>query len=118
MNGVFHLRRATRDDVVAILEIYLLSRRTFLPYAPIQYPDDAVKRWIENALIDRGITTVAESSKKIVGFSSLSSEGTIDWLNQLYLSPDSVGTGIGAALLQAALKTSRRPLRLYTSNKT
>jgi hypothetical protein len=52
------LRMATNDDSACIADIYLTSRKHFLPYAPLAHTDDAVRSWIRDKLITTGGVTV------------------------------------------------------------
>lgn len=108
------LRAATVEDAAEVAEVYLASRKKFLPYAPIVHPDDGVRNWIKNFLIPKANVEVALLNGEILGMCATTLEKGISWIDQLYLRPDSVGSGIGTLMLERALAKLDRPIRLYT----
>jgi len=111
---VITLRRATPSDAAAIGDIYLASRRAFLPYAPIAHSDAEVRCWIADYLILKTDITVATLDGDIVGMMALKRDDTVGWIDQLYVRPDVVGQGIGTLLLERAKTELGPPIRLYT----
>lgn len=107
------IRQAGPKDAARISEIYLQSRKLYLPYAPLAHSDDAVRAWIRETLIPSEPVFVAETENKILGMISLSAEDSVRWIDNLYLSPDSTGLGIGKLLLNFALDKLEPPVRLY-----
>ena len=57
---------------------------------------------------------VAENETRIVGMMATSTANGISWIDQLYLSPDDVGNGIGTRMLNKAKDSLATPIRLYT----
>jgi len=109
------LRAATAADAARVAAVYLASRKTFLSYAPLAHDDDDVRRWIAEVLIPAGGVTVAiDASGAVAGMMALSRDGDAGWIDQLYLDPAAVGSGIGAALLAHAQRALGPPIRLYT----
>lgn len=107
-------RSATQSDAEAIAQVYLSSRKKFLPFAPIAHSDESVYQWIRDVLIPSNQVTVVEQDNKIIGMMALSSEAGISWIEQLYLHPDAVGHGIGTLLVKQAKTELSPPIRLYT----
>ena len=107
-------RNATINDTASIAEIYLLVRKTSIPYAPLAHTDEAVRGWIGTSLIPSGGVTVVEMNGRIVGFQAVSDDGVFGWIDQIYLEPKASGLGIGATLINRAKETLRSPIRLYT----
>lgn len=107
-------RQATVEDAAEVAEIYLTSRKTYLPYAPLAHSDEEVRGWIKNMLIPSGRVEVALRDKKILGMSATSFDERYSWIDQLYIRPNSVGSGIGTVMLERALLDLDRPVRLYT----
>lgn len=108
------IRIAQAADAEAIGEVYLASRKTFLPYAPLAHSDEEVLRWIAQVLIPRGGVFVAIAADQIVGMMALSRAEQTGWIDQIYLRPDAVGCGIGTLLLERAKAELGSPIRLYT----
>lgn len=108
------LRPATAADAEALAQLYLDARRTFIPYAPLAHPDEAVRRWIANVLIPAGGVTAVTSGDAVVGLLALADEGEARWVEQLYVAPAFVGKGIGTRCVQHAQQLLAPPIRLYT----
>ena len=108
------LRKATLDDSERIADIYLASRRRYIPYAPIVHTDAEVRLWIRTKLIPSGLVTVVFGDDGVKGFVALSQDHTHGWIDHLYLDPSVVGKGLGTLLLAEAKKILGSPIRLYT----
>jgi GNAT superfamily N-acetyltransferase len=96
------LRQATPLDAAGIAEVYLASRKTFLPFASLAHSDAEVERWIADVLVPAGEVTVAMRDDQLVGMMVLSRDGPFGWIDQLYLHPSAVGLGIGSRLVEQA----------------
>ncbi len=57
---------------------------------------------------------VAVENHLIVGMMSLSKNQGAGWIDQLYLSPEATGRGIGSLLSQKAKSTLDSPICLHT----
>lgn len=108
------LRVATPADGEEVATVYLASRKTFLPYAPLAHSDAEVQRWITEQLIPSGDVIVAEQGSSIVGMMATSTSDGASWIDQLYVRPDAVGNGSGAELLKFAKARLARPIRLHS----
>jgi ribosomal protein S18 acetylase RimI-like enzyme len=108
------LRTATQDDSERIANIYLISRKFFLPYAPVGQTDDSVRSWIRDRLVPTGDVTVAVIDGSPIGFLAVSRGEFYGWIDHLYLDPSTVGLGIGSSLLTEAKTHLAGPIRLYT----
>ena len=106
------LRAAKLADALAIADVYLASRATFLAYPPLAHSDTDIRVWIETQLIPGASVTVAEVGGKVVGFVATVIDEPLLWVDQLYVRPNSVGLGLGGKLLQHALAGIRQPVRL------
>jgi GNAT superfamily N-acetyltransferase len=109
------LSAAAPADAEAIADVYLASRRTFLPFAPLAHDEADVRTWVARVLVPEGRVTVARQDDAVVGLLAVSvgADGC-GWIDQLYLAPGATGRGIGARLLALALGELPRPVRLYT----
>ena len=108
------LRAATGADAIEVAGVYLDSRKTFLPFAPLAHSDAEVCDWIAGKLIPSGRVLVAEDQSRIVGMMATSIGREASWIDQLYLSPGAVGEGLGTRMLEVALGSLTPPIRLYT----
>ncbi len=108
------LRPAILVDADAVSDVYLTSRKRFLPFAPSAHSDSEVRRWMRERVIPGGGVIVASMDDVIVGMMALSKSETHGWIDQLYLHPDAVSKGIGTQLLLHAKSTLGSPIRLYT----
>ena len=108
------LRQATAADAEAVSDVYLTSRKALVPWAPLAHADRDVRAWIRNHLIPTGQVTIAIQNGAVIGMMALSDDGTVGWIDQLYLHPRAVGRGIGTTLLEHAKAELGAPIRLYT----
>jgi len=108
------IRPATPLDASALADIYLASRKIFLPYAPLAHTDAEVREWIANVLTPSGGVTVAIALDKPIGMMARSHDGPLVWIDHLYLHPSVVGQGLGSQLLERAKQESASLIRLYT----
>ena len=108
------LRAATPSDAGAVADVYLASRRRFLPYAPLAHSEADVRRWIAQHLIPGADVTVAVLNGEIVGLMALSRDDDAGWIDQLYLHPEATGQGIGGQLVTRAKARLGSPIRLYS----
>ncbi|MGL4742963.1 MAG: GNAT family N-acetyltransferase [Dermatophilaceae bacterium] len=108
------VRPAGPADVPDLVEAYLSSRRTFLLYAPLVHPDDAVAAWVAGPLLDGGGLFAVCRNGSVVGMLATSDDGAVRWIDHLYLRPGETGRGTGAVALTSALVTLRPPVRLFT----
>jgi GNAT superfamily N-acetyltransferase len=114
---VLLLRPARVEDAPRVADIFLASRHTHVPFAPLVHSDAEVRRWIAGRVALGGGVTVAERAGRLLGYVELGEEPDAGWIEQLYLDPAEVGHGVGSQLLQAALAqlaTRALPVRLYT----
>ena len=114
MDSSLIIRHASTADALAVAEVYLASRKAFLPYAPLAHSDDEVRAYIAKALIPDADVIVAELDGQIVGMIALAREDHTGWIAQFYLHPAAVGQGIGTRLLGIAKDRLGPPIRLYT----
>lgn len=61
------VRTALSADAQAVSNVYLVSQRHFLPYAPVAHPDNMVHRWIADVLIPHGGVSIAIMQGTVVG---------------------------------------------------
>ena len=108
------LRQAAIGDEHRVAEIYLASRKRYLPYAPLGHTDEAVRIWIGSQLIPTGGVIVAVSKEIVLGFLAVSQDDRYGWIDHLYLDPSAVGLGLGTILLEQAKLTLGAPIRLST----
>ncbi|MBS0655356.1 MAG: GNAT family N-acetyltransferase [Verrucomicrobia bacterium] len=108
------LRKANVADAEAIAKVYVASRKEHIAFAPLVHSEESIYQWICETLIPTNLVTVAEEDGVIVGMMALSKNKGIGWIDQLYISPDSIGQGIGTLLVAAAKSTLGSPIRLHT----
>lgn len=108
------LRAATTADCERIADIYLASRKRYLPYAPLAHTDAEVRVWIKEQLVSFGNVTVLVEEGAVLGFMATSNDGSYGWIDHLYLDPSAVGRGLGTLLLREATNILGAPIRLYT----
>lgn len=107
-------RAATLSDADAISNVYLASRKRFLPYAPLAHTDEDVRDWIADHLIPNADVSVALVDGEIVGMMAVTRDGFAGWIDQLYIHPVFVKQGIGTQFIEQAKIKLGSPIRLYT----
>lgn len=108
------LRNAVLTDATDITNVYLKSRKKYVACAPLMHSDENILQWIRETLIPTNQVIIAEENGIIVGMMALSKNGSMGWIDQLYLSPEAVGRGIGSLLVNTAKSTLRSPICLHT----
>lgn len=108
------LRSAVPSDANTLADIYLLARKTYLPYAPLAHTDAEIRRWVANEMLTKCQVTIAQHKGQDVGYIAISKSDGCSWIDQLYLLPGTTSLGTGALLLSATLMHLERPVRLYT----
>jgi GNAT superfamily N-acetyltransferase len=113
------IREAGPDDLDALLAVQkAASTAAYADVYPPErypYPDEAVREDIARRLAaEESVYLVAELGGRVVGLAGVSP----GWLEQLYVLPELQGTGVGSALLAAAVERRRAAgdseLRLWT----
>jgi GNAT superfamily N-acetyltransferase len=93
----WHVREASLDDVVGIIEVFHLSRRAAMPWLPVLHTAEEDLAFFRSQ-VDRGSGWVVAGDDALLGF-AICSPG---WLDHLYVRPEERGRGVGSALLQKA----------------
>ncbi len=109
-----NIRVARLHDAASVSEILISSRKTFLDYAPSQHSDDEVRNWVADTLIPGAGVLVGELDQEVVAMLALSHSEGANWIDQMYVHPQYVDNGIGTALIKHVLKSTDKPIRLYT----
>lgn len=108
MNTDVVVRPADGDDLVAVVDI---GHRTWpVTYGPIAGDDyvamGLAKWWTQEATIPairKGRVMVAEVEGVVVGMSYVGMDGERPWMFKLYVLPEQQSTGVGGALMRAAI---------------
>ena len=78
------------------------------------HSDAAIYQWVYEALIPTNQLIIAEKDGIVVGMMALSKKENVGWIDQLYLSPEVVGQGIGTELVKMAKSILGPPICLHT----
>ena len=103
------IRRATTDDAGAVADVFLASFHATYAF-PLAHTDDEVRGWIHERIVSGWDAWVAVEGRRILGMMVVA-PGHLD---QLYVAPDRLGSGIGRRLLETAKERSPEGLTLYT----
>ena len=105
-------RRADSDDVEAVADLLVRSRRAAVGAIPAAvHPDAEAREWISTVVIpEREVWLMEDADCRPLAVLIL--DGT--WVDQLYVEPTCTGMGLGSRLIELA--KSRRPtgLQLWT----
>ena len=108
-DGAIAIRRATAADAVAVADVFVSSFGATYSF-PLAHTDAEVRDWIRDVVVAERETWVAVDDRRVVGMMVVA-PGDLD---QLYVVPDRLGTGIGRRLLDTAKERSPAGLTLYT----
>lgn len=103
------IRPAREVDGPGIGDVWLAAWRATFDFPPSHHDDD-VRTWLATTLVStREVWVATEPDGRVVALLALSD----DMIDQLYVTPDRIGTGIGSRLIATA--KARRPdgLDLY-----
>jgi ribosomal protein S18 acetylase RimI-like enzyme len=103
------IRPATTADAGAVADVYLGSFQATYAF-PLAHTDDEVRRWIREHVGGDWDTWVAVEAGRVVAMMVVG-PGELD---QLYVAPDRLGSGIGRRLLDTAKERWPDGLTLYT----
>jgi ribosomal protein S18 acetylase RimI-like enzyme len=103
------LRRASTDDIVAIVDIFREARAVAMPWLPVLHTVDEQRAFFGRLLDDGHELWVAEVADHVAGFAAMH-EG---FLNHLYISPEYQRRGIGDSLFARAKESMPSGFRWY-----
>jgi GNAT superfamily N-acetyltransferase len=108
------LRRGRAEDAAVLASIHVRSRTTAMPWIALVHDEAETRDWMEHHVLAHQHVLVAERDGVVVGFAAVHD----DWLEQLYLEPEAIGTGAGRSLLEAAqaLRPDGLSLWVFTGN--
>ncbi len=108
------IRPGRPDDAAVLASIHVRSRLAAMPWIALVHDEAETRGWMEHVVLAQQDVLVAERDGEVVGFAAVHD----DWLEQLYLEPEAIGTGAGWALLQAAreLRPDGLSLWVFTGN--
>ena len=105
------VRLAMSDDAAALAQLYVNARAAAVPAVPpIAHSETDVRAWIERQLESDTQCWVTEDAFGLSGLCFLDD----GWVDQLYVRPDSLGQGIGSALVRHAKQVMPSGLQLWT----
>ena len=93
------VRRARADESDAVAALFRLSKETAMPYLPNLHAPEEDRAFFRNRVFADCDVWVAERGGEIIGTCAFR-EG---WVDHLYVHPDHLRTGVGAALLRKAM---------------
>jgi GNAT superfamily N-acetyltransferase len=104
-------RLAVAEDSPRIAEICLSATREAMPWLNLVQSDDEVRAWFAREHQQKQQVWVSEPNGSITAYMSLNQDR--EWVEHLYVDPNSQGRGQGTALLELAKSLSSGRLRLH-----
>lgn len=110
MDGIDRsIREATPADALEIAELWLRSRRAAAGIPAAVHTDDEIRGWFQDVVISAGGVWVTSHEGSLDAMMVLKG----DWVEQLYVAPESQRQGHGSRLLRLA-QSLRSELALWT----
>lgn len=109
MSEKVRIRAATPEDADVIAEVFIASFGT-LTFLPQLHTDAETFDFIANKVVGEQEVLVAERHGGIVGFVAMTHG---NFLEHMYVHPDSQGRGVGSALLMRAKQRMPDGFRLW-----
>jgi GNAT superfamily N-acetyltransferase len=103
------LRAARTEDADVLASIHTRSRAAAMPWLPVLHAEEETRGWMRDVVLAHHQVLVAERNGRPVGFAAV--EG--NRLEQLYVEPEAIGTGVGRPLLDAVKAGHPTGLSLY-----
>jgi GNAT superfamily N-acetyltransferase len=103
------LRPGRTDDADVLADIHTRSRAAAMPWLPVLHEESETRAWMRDVVLADQEVLVAERDGRPVGFAAVEGE----WLEQLYVAPEAIGTGVGRRLLDAVKARCPGGLSLY-----
>ena len=103
------LRPGRPEDAEVLASIHRRSRAAGMPWLAVVHDEDETRSWMRDVVLAHLRVLVAERNGRPVGFAAVSG----DWLEQLYVAPEAIGTGVGRSLLDAVKADHPEGLSLY-----
>lgn len=97
MSGPLRLRDGRLEDADVLASIHLRSRAAAMPWLPVLHDEAETRGWMRGVVLASQRVLVAERDGRATGFAAVDG----DWLEQLYVLPEAIGTGVGRLLLDA-----------------
>ena len=109
------LRPGRAEDADVLAEIHTRSRTAAMPWLPVLHDEEETRGWMRGIVLVHQWVLVAERDGRPVGYAAV--EG--DWLEQLYVEPEAIGTGVGRRLLDAvkAARPGGLSLHVFARNE-
>ncbi|MFM1789531.1 MAG: hypothetical protein RLZZ12_880 [Actinomycetota bacterium] len=105
------MRKAFAVEAQEIANLYLNARKKAIgSIPPVFGSDERVLNWLSARIINGEECWVMEDDLGICAFMLLET----GWLDQLYVRPDKIGSGLGSQLLNKAKELMPEGLRLWT----
>ncbi len=111
---IFSIRAARQEEAHIVAEVFLHSWKALMPEIPVGHTDEEVRGWMRCIVMVEKRVFVAVENESVVAMMAVSEDGEGGWIDHLYVAPEHVGCGVGAALVTEALRLLRPPVRLYT----
>ena len=103
------LRGGRAGDAGALARIHIRSRAATMPWLPVLHDEAETRSWMEHVVLAHQEVLVAERQGRPVAFAGVQG----DWLEQLYVEPEAIGTGVGRSLLDAVRASRPGGLSLH-----
>ncbi len=105
----FMLRDGVRYDADQLTALLLRTRADAMPWLRSPHDEHSTRWWMEHVVLAEQHVRVAAAGTRLLGFTAVNG----DWLEQLWVSPEDQGRGVGRRLLVDAQQASGGHLALH-----
>lgn len=104
-----YIRDARPGDAASLAGLHIASREQAMPWLPRLHTLEETVDWMRTRVIGAHRVRVAKWNDRIVGYTAFHD----GWVEQLYVTPDAQGIGVGSRLFEDVRSTATNSFRFW-----